>query len=60
MGDDFNECGDIDAISCACGDYNAFEEHQVFLDHEGDDLGSDDFYDDRDDMEDDFIFEIDW
>lgn len=30
--DDFNEYGDWDAMQCAEGDYNAWEEEQVFLD----------------------------
>jgi hypothetical protein len=33
---EFNEYGDLDAISCANGDFNTWEENQVFLDHEGD------------------------
>ena len=33
--DPINEYGDFDAISCANGDYNAWEENQVFLDNEG-------------------------
>jgi hypothetical protein len=33
--DEFNEYGDLDAISCANGDFNTWEENQVFLDHEG-------------------------
>jgi hypothetical protein len=30
--DDFDEYGDWDSISCAEGDYNAFEDEQVFQD----------------------------
>ena len=30
--DSFDEYGDLDAISCASGDYNAFEERECFLD----------------------------
>jgi hypothetical protein len=41
----FDEYGDQDAISCANGDYNAFEEQQVFLDNEG----GEDYYDPYDD-----------
>jgi len=35
--DEPSEYGDPDAIACANGDYNTWEENQVFLDHEGDD-----------------------
>jgi hypothetical protein len=31
---EFNEYGDLDAISCANGDFNTWEENQVFLDHD--------------------------
>jgi len=31
----YDEYGDVDAISCANGDYNAWEDEQVFQDHEG-------------------------
>lgn len=37
MYDDFDEFNDWDATSCANGDYNAWEEEQVFRDHEGED-----------------------
>ena len=30
----FSEYGDQDAISCSCGDYNTFEENEIFNDHE--------------------------
>ncbi len=44
---EYDEYNDLDATSCANGDYNAWEENQVFLDHEGDDdeVGADDDYD---------------
>lgn len=32
----FDEYGDQDAMDCADGDYNTWEENQVFLDREGD------------------------
>lgn len=32
--DSFDEYNDPDATSCALGDYNAFEEREVFNDHE--------------------------
>lgn len=34
----FDEYGDQDAMDCADGDYNTWEENQVFLDH-SDELG---------------------
>lgn len=39
----FDEYGDWDAMQCSAGDYNAFEENQIFLDeaYERDD----DYYD---------------
>jgi hypothetical protein len=51
--EDFNdftsEYNDPDATACACGDYNTWEENQVFLDHEWDDyLPPDDYYNDLD------------
>jgi hypothetical protein len=33
--DGFNEYNDPDATACALGDYNTWEEGQVFLDDEG-------------------------
>lgn len=39
---DFDEFNDWDATSCANGDYNAWEEEQVYRDHEGDDYPTDD------------------
>lgn len=39
----FDEFGDLDATSCANGDYNAFEEEQIFQDRED--------FDDRDEPE---------
>lgn len=33
--DPINEYGDPDAMSCAAGDYNAWEDSQVFADDEG-------------------------
>lgn len=35
--EEYDEYGDWDAISCANGDYNAWEEEQVFLDREWED-----------------------
>lgn len=32
----FDEYNDQDATSCACGDYNAYEEREVFNDREYD------------------------
>lgn len=32
--DEYNEYGDQDATDCANGDYNTFEENQLFLDDE--------------------------
>lgn len=61
--DEFNEYGDLDAISCANGDYNAFEENQVFLDHEGeeDEFPFDDeqveYYQDLEDQHPDSMWE---
>lgn len=47
--EEFNEYNDFDATSCALGDYNAWEEEQVFQDREGDDDWSDnsDYEDDH-------------
>lgn len=36
--DVYDEYMDHDAIACANGDYNTWEENQVWLDHEADDL----------------------
>ena len=44
----FDEYNDFDATACANGDYNTFEENQVFLDHEGDDSYCDNVYEERD------------
>lgn len=42
----FDEYGDTDAISCSCGDYNAFEEREVFHDREWEqDFDYEDSYD---------------
>lgn len=43
-----SEYNDWDATACALGDYNTFEENQVFLDHEGDDSYCDNVYEERD------------
>lgn len=49
--DSFDEFNDPDATSCALGDYNAFEDREVFNDGEGrEDFGDfDDFDDEPDD-----------
>ncbi len=48
---DFNEYNDPDATACALGDYNAWEDEQVFLDDEGrwdaEDYNGYDDYEDR-------------
>ena len=31
---DYDEYNDLDATACACGDYNTWEENQIFLDDE--------------------------
>lgn len=41
----FDEYGDLDAIACANGDYNTFEENEVFRDHEGFDELEDQYLD---------------
>ena len=52
-GDPFSEYGDFDSIACATGDYNAYEENQVFLDHEDDEDFRCDIYDEVDYPEED-------
>lgn len=37
-GNDFDEYSDWDATDCANGDYNTWEENEVFQDHEGDEF----------------------
>ena len=39
--DSFDEYNDFDAIACANGDYNTFEENCIFRDHEGSDCDED-------------------
>jgi hypothetical protein len=33
-GGEFNEYNDADATACAAGDYNTWEDNQVFMDNE--------------------------
>jgi hypothetical protein len=53
--DMFDEYGDPDAIACANGDYNTWEENQVWLDREGydepEDRYLDSMWEDRFEME---------
>ena len=48
----YDEYGDLDAIACANGDYNTFEENQVFMDREWDDSPSG--FDDYGDLDPDY------
>jgi hypothetical protein len=55
--EEFNEYNDWDATSCV-DDYNAYEECEVFNDHEGDDHGTYILSDDPDYDDDDYA--TDW
>ena len=54
----YDEYLDLDAIACANGDYNTFEENQVFMDREWDD--SPFGFDDYGDLDPDYEYECEY